>query len=705
MKKVLWLAIFLVLLCLSATSLADVIISETTFPDPVFRDYVINKINGGSTTLTDRTISTIKQINVAGTKENPGSIRSLQGIEYFTALKDLWCDYNQLTTVDVRSNKALEILDLDYNRTLTSLEVTLNSNLKCLYFCGSQLTAIDVSQNAALEKLYCSWSPITELNVSQNVQLRLLGAEGMKLSQLDLSKNINLTELDCDMNQLTSLDVTHNPSLQRLDCKKNQLTQLALQHNLSLSTLDCGENHMPTLDLRANSQLTQILPSPQSLGVYHGQRAGNQYILDMKTVVGAENIANVASVSTGRYDKETGIWSFDTLPTDVSYQYQTNQQSVLMTVTLSIVFRPEDTPFQLTAVKSVNGNEPTNQQVYRFELASGPNTPVMKQIQQNHNEAITFDSITFGSKDVGNTYQYTIREIPDEQPGVVFDPTTYTVTIQIEDNHDGTLQIIPTISNGTEKVEKIVFHNFTTGSIILRKTVTGASANSAETFSFLFRFCNELDQPLSESFSYAGSRSGSIASGGKIELADGQAVTISGLPTGTVCTLMEETDERYCTTVNGLLTNQILFTVQEASTEVHYRNSLKLTSFCITKKWEGSEGGTIELELFADGEKLTPQPAFSQNGNIFLCENLPEYNADGEPIIYTAKEKPVNGYVTIYQNRSPKEAETAFVYNGGIIINRKIPQTGDHSNPQMYLLLMILSFGGVILMKRIRRRS
>ena len=89
MKKVLWLAIFLVLLCLSATSLADVIISETTFPDPVFRDYVINKINGGSTTLTDHTISTIKQINVAGTKENPGSIRSLQGIEYFTALKDL----------------------------------------------------------------------------------------------------------------------------------------------------------------------------------------------------------------------------------------------------------------------------------------------------------------------------------------------------------------------------------------------------------------------------------------------------------------------------------------------------------------------------------------------------------------------------------------------------------------------------------------
>ena len=61
------------------------------------------------------------------------NIRSLKGIEYFTALTELWCFDNQFTSLDVSKNTAL----------------------KGLYCNSNQFTSLDVSKNSALEYLKC----------------------------------------------------------------------------------------------------------------------------------------------------------------------------------------------------------------------------------------------------------------------------------------------------------------------------------------------------------------------------------------------------------------------------------------------------------------------------------------------------------------------------------------------------------------------
>lgn len=89
----------------------------------------------------------------------PGNISSLKGIEYFTALKELYCCYNQLTSLDVSKNTALKTLECSNNQ-LTSLDVSKNIVMERLYCSGNQLTSLDVSKNMALTHLSCHLNQI-----------------------------------------------------------------------------------------------------------------------------------------------------------------------------------------------------------------------------------------------------------------------------------------------------------------------------------------------------------------------------------------------------------------------------------------------------------------------------------------------------------------------------------------------------------------
>lgn len=123
-------------------------------------------------------IATMTELDVSGTYENPGTLTSLQGIEYFESLTQLSCYYNQLTSLDISANTALTEL----------------------YCYGNQLTSLDVSANMALTWLSCSYN---------------------SLEALDISKNTALTWLDCSSNSLTTLDVSANTALTWLSCENN----------------------------------------------------------------------------------------------------------------------------------------------------------------------------------------------------------------------------------------------------------------------------------------------------------------------------------------------------------------------------------------------------------------------------------------------------------------------------------------------------
>ena len=202
-------------------------------------------------------IAAISSLNVAGSYDNPGTLTSLRGIEYFESLTDLRCDYNQLTSLDLSRNTALTDLSCSYNQ-LTALDVSRNTALTALYCNNNQLTSLDVSQNTALTELRCSYNQLTALDVSRNTELIFLDCYSNELTTLDVSLNTALTELRCDGNQLTALDVSRNTALTLLFCGDNQLTALDVSPHTELKYLSCSSNPLKTLDVSRNTKLINL---------------------------------------------------------------------------------------------------------------------------------------------------------------------------------------------------------------------------------------------------------------------------------------------------------------------------------------------------------------------------------------------------------------------------------------------------------------
>jgi Leucine-rich repeat (LRR) protein len=196
MKKLL-----LILLCLPMIGFG-----QTPIPDANFEQALINL--GYDTGTPNGSVPTANIDTVTYLNVNQQNISDLTGIEDFTALTTLYCDDNQLTTLDVSNNLLLE-------------------NLYCYQ---NQLTSLDVSNNTALTELSCFENQLTSIDVSNNIFLGNLWCSENQLTSIDVSNNTALTTLYCDDNQLTTLDVSLNTALKGLNCNDNQLTSLDVRN-------------------------------------------------------------------------------------------------------------------------------------------------------------------------------------------------------------------------------------------------------------------------------------------------------------------------------------------------------------------------------------------------------------------------------------------------------------------------------------------
>jgi len=191
-----------------------VVINETNFPDENFRNFLLSESYGTDGMLTGAEISEIDYIDVSDM-----GIKSLKGIEYFSALMYLWCDENQLTEIDVSKNTAL-------------------AEFSCY---NNQLKTLDISNNTALDYLDCGLNQLTALDVSKNTALTGLSCDYNQLTALDVWKNKALTGLFCDGNHLKSLDVSKNTALISLGCYDNMIKEAAMDalvNSLPLNSTD-----------------------------------------------------------------------------------------------------------------------------------------------------------------------------------------------------------------------------------------------------------------------------------------------------------------------------------------------------------------------------------------------------------------------------------------------------------------------------------
>ncbi len=163
-------------------------------------------------------------------------VEDLTGIEYFTALEDLDCGFNRLTSLDLSNNKELK-------------------TLRCL---KGQISNLNISQNTKLISLNCSENNLSSLDVSKNVNLTSLICGTNSIENLDLTEQSGLTYLDCTSNKLTSLILSQNAPLETLYCGKNELTTLDVDSFPNLEVFDCSENNIVSLDLTNSIVLKKL---------------------------------------------------------------------------------------------------------------------------------------------------------------------------------------------------------------------------------------------------------------------------------------------------------------------------------------------------------------------------------------------------------------------------------------------------------------
>ena len=345
-----------------------VTVNSTTFPDANFRNYVLQNITGGSTTLTDAKINSTTSIDVTGK-----SIANLKGIEYFTKLTWLSCDNNNLTYLDVSKNTKLIML-LCHNNSLTTLDVSKNTAPTYLNCCNNRLTSLDVSGATALTELYCGNNQLTSLDVSKNTKLTSLYCGGNQLTSLDVSKNTALKELNCISNQLTSLDVSKNTALTWLECYSNQLTKMDVSKNTALTYLHCVFNQLTTLDVSKNTKLTQLSCDRQyrsNVNIDTQSNTTYPFKYSIGTVSGLTAAGITVSGSNGSAISHTysgGVINLAARPTIISYSQTLKAGSAGDTFNVSITcatVKPTITTSSLTY--GIKGNS------YSLTLAAPTN--------------------------------------------------------------------------------------------------------------------------------------------------------------------------------------------------------------------------------------------------------------------------------------------------------------------------------------------
>ena len=223
------------------------------FEDDIFRSAVRDELNlPAGAPIYDTDVARIKVLYV-----DSKGIKSLAGIEYFTALEWLNCVWNQLTSLDVTSLHNLNSL-VCFRNNLTTLEVTGLENLQTISCSDNQLTELRLSDLPNLRDIYCYNNQLTKLDLTGSTKLSYLDCDYNQLTELKVSGLSNLTYLSCDSNQLSVLDTTGLSSVEMLTCDQNQLTELNLSGLPNLKQLYCSLNQLTSLDFAIHESLTVI---------------------------------------------------------------------------------------------------------------------------------------------------------------------------------------------------------------------------------------------------------------------------------------------------------------------------------------------------------------------------------------------------------------------------------------------------------------
>ncbi len=178
-------------------------------------------------------------------------------------------DGNNFTTVNISGNTLLSDVRIRDNVVLSTIDITSNTNLVRLYLGGNSLSTLDVSNNPLLETISAGENQLatinvnglnnltdlfledmptlTSLDVSSNTNLEDIGVSGTGLSVLDLSSLTKLIEIYANNTAITELDFSASSDLEYVECQNSQLTSLNMKNGNNSGSIELYATGNPNL--------------------------------------------------------------------------------------------------------------------------------------------------------------------------------------------------------------------------------------------------------------------------------------------------------------------------------------------------------------------------------------------------------------------------------------------------------------------------
>lgn len=294
----------------------EITIDQSHFPDETFRNYIQDVIDQNH----DGLLSNVEIQNVTEITVRQKNLKSLEGIQYFTALQELYCTGNQLTSLDISQNKELRILFCDENK-LQTLDVSQNLKLTLLDCFNNQLTMLDIRQNAALEDLNCGGNPLSSIDTSQNPNLKNFIFLYGTISQFDFSNNPELSQLWISGAPVKTLDLLQNHKLTQVIVTNAELETMRLENMPYLDGANVNFSGNRLISLHADIAHASSI-SLEKQRAYVVRIARNQTTYDLRNL--DANINVDAIQSNGTVKIENGVLQDIKVNEEVSYLYTEN---------------------------------------------------------------------------------------------------------------------------------------------------------------------------------------------------------------------------------------------------------------------------------------------------------------------------------------------------------------------------------------------
>ena len=234
--------------------------AKAQFPDEEFRRLMLNYCDAdGDGIISQDEADKVTELELTYDSESTDReiISSLEGIKIFRNLKNLECDFNAITSLDLSGMDKLEYVNCSYNK-ISSLKVQGCTSLMQLYANVNELASLDLSSCDNIKFVQAYKNSLNSFELKDKAELGYLDVSQNQLSSIKVSGCPKLGILNCGSNSLTKLELGDLPALYSLGCYKNNLVSLDVTVFDELLLLECYGNNLTSLDLSGCKTLGSV---------------------------------------------------------------------------------------------------------------------------------------------------------------------------------------------------------------------------------------------------------------------------------------------------------------------------------------------------------------------------------------------------------------------------------------------------------------